>query len=203
MSLTLVRTAVAFALAAACLESAACSGTADRAVARRLSHSVVSRASRAIGRNAPGWLADVVRGRRSTLAARSAVGPSSSHNRNLRDAYALDLKNHSTAAVRPLPHPRTVFRYTTRDRARDEAQRGIGALRHMTSVAGPGRPLGSSAAARRYGLATLPTARETIRLRPGQPVILNKVPGGSPGRGELVSPQAVAPGDIVRVVPIR
>jgi hypothetical protein len=80
---------------------------------------------------------------------------------------------------------------------------GVAPYLHMTSRGGPGRPLSSANALRRYGLPSKPEVRETIRLPRGQAVILNKVQAGRPGIGELVSPRQVEKGAIKRVVRVR
>jgi hypothetical protein len=113
---------------------------------------------------------------------------------------ARDMRNHKLGNVVRLPSPRTVTRYTTVSRGRSELRRGIPAMRHMTSRGGPGRPLNSSSATRALGLARKPTARLTVRVPKGQPVILNRIPGGAPGRGELVSPRRLPPSAVKRLV---
>jgi hypothetical protein len=105
--------------------------------------------------------------------------------------------------VRPLPKDRTVFRYTTRERAQQELRQGIPAGRHLTARGTPGRPLSPTQAQRRYGLPQPPEARETVRLPKGQPVRPNKALGGAPGVGELTSPQRIPPAAVTTVVPLR
>src|SRR5450759_549296 len=68
-------------------------------------------------------------------AARSAgraVMPSA------KDLFRRDIHR---GPVRPLVKPRSVFRYTTKDRAITEMKQGLAPGRHMTSQAKPGRPL--------------------------------------------------------------
>lgn len=134
--------------------------------------------------------------------ARSALR-SASRQVALRRAMVRDLWNHRISLPRRVPRPQAVFRYTSRSTAAREARTGVPAYRHMTAQAKPGRPLSGSRAARTFGLPRVPTARETIKLPAGQPVIRNKAQGGSRGVGELVSPRAIAPNRIVRVVPLR
>lgn len=105
--------------------------------------------------------------------------------------------------VRPLPRSRTAFRYTTRARARQERRQGILPGRHLTAQATPGRPLSRASAQRRYGLPQPPAVRETVRLRKGQPVRLNKTRGGAPGIGELTSSTRIPPAAITKLVPLR
>lgn len=134
-------------------------------------------------------------------AARS-VGKSlrTAPTRTLRQ---IDLWRHGRTPVHRLTKPRTVFRYTTRPRARTEISKGIPPGRHMTSHAGPGRPLRAERAKQRFGLPQRPDARETVRLPKGQPVQFNRALGGKPGTGELVSPKRVPPKAIEKVVPLR
>lgn len=105
--------------------------------------------------------------------------------------------------VRSLPKARTVFRYTTRERAQQELRQGIRAGRHLTARATPGRPPSGGQAQRRYGLPQPPAVRETLRLPKGQLVRPNKVLGGAPGVGELTSPRRMPPAAITRVVPLH
>jgi hypothetical protein len=114
-----------------------------------------------------------------------------------------DLWNHRHTPVRPLAAPRTVFRYTTRNRAGAEIRAGIAPGRHMTATAPAGRPLSPLSAKRRFGLQKAPTVRETVVVPKGFPVRYNKVPGGSPGFGEITSSKAVPPSAIRKVMPLR
>lgn len=114
-----------------------------------------------------------------------------------------DLWNHRHTPVRPLSGPRTVFRYTTPNRARAEVRSGIAPGRHMTATASSGRPLSPLSAKRRFGLHNAPTVRETVVLPKGFPVRHNKVPGGTPGVGEVTSSRSVPPSVIRKVVPLR
>lgn len=114
-----------------------------------------------------------------------------------------DLLNHRHTPVRPLGAPRTVFRYTTPNRAGAEIRAGIAPGRHMTATAPSGRPLSPLSAQRRFGLQKAPTVRETIVLPKGFPVRHNKVPGGTPGIGEVTSSRSVPRSAIQKVVPLR
>lgn len=114
-----------------------------------------------------------------------------------------DLWNHRHTPVRPLPVPRTVFRYTTPNRAGAEIRAGIAPGRHMTATASSGRPLSPLSAKRRFGLQKAPTVRETVVLPKGFPVRHNKVPGGTQGAGEVTSSRPVPPSAVRKVVPLR
>ena len=118
-------------------------------------------------------------------------------------ALARDLRNHNVGKVVKLPASRTVARYTTLSRARVELGRGVPPMRHLTSRGGAGRPLSGTSAARVLGLARKPAARLTVRVPKGQPVILNRIPGGAPGRGELVSPKRIPASAVKRIVAIK
>src|SRR5262249_44515300 len=67
-----------------------------------------------------------------------------------------DSWNHLHTPVRPLPAPRSVFRYTSPSQARRELSTGIAPGRHMTATAPAGRPLSPATAARQYGLRKAP-----------------------------------------------
>ena len=114
-----------------------------------------------------------------------------------------DLWNHRHTPVRPLTAPRTAFRYTTPNRAGAEIRAGIGPGRHMTATAPSGRPLSPLSAKRRFGLQKAPTVRETVVLPKGFPVRHNKVPGGTPGVGEMTSSRSVPSSAIRKVIPLR
>ena len=105
--------------------------------------------------------------------------------------------------AKPLVKPRTVYRYTSSERAVQEVKQGLAAHRHMTSVARPGRPLSSEAAQRRYGLLDKPDVRETIRLPQGFSVRHNKVLGGKAGLGEITSSQVLPSNAIRKIVPLQ
>lgn len=114
-----------------------------------------------------------------------------------------DIWNHAHTPVRPLRAPRTVYRYTSPSRAREELRSGIAPGRHMTATAPAGRPPSPATAQRRYGLNAPPTVRETVMLPKGFPARHNRVPGGSPGRGEITSSTEVPPSAIRKVTPLR
>lgn len=120
--------------------------------------------------------------------------------RSAAQAMRRDLVRDSAIKARPLARQRTVFRYTSKARARTELRRGIAPGRHMSSNGGPGRPLSRVAAQKRYGLPRRPQVRETIRLPKGQPVRAAKALGGRPGVGELTSPKRLWPRAITNVV---
>lgn len=115
---------------------------------------------------------------------------------------ARDLRNHRTGKVVKLPAGRTVSRYTTLAEGRAELRRGIPPMRHLTSRGGPGRPLNAANAKQVLGLQRKPGAVLKVHLPKGQPVILNRIPGGAPGRGELVSPRRIPPSAVKRLVPL-
>jgi len=114
-----------------------------------------------------------------------------------------DSQIHARTAAKRLTQPKTVFRYTSSEEARVAATRGIQANRHMTSSAGPGRPLSAAAAQARYGLERPPAARLTVRLPKGQPVQRHKAVGGGRGVGAIVSPAPVPVDSLRRIVPLR
>lgn len=114
-----------------------------------------------------------------------------------------DLLRDRATRVRPLPKDRTVFRYTSKEGAQQEIQRGIPPGSHMTGRGGSGRPLSSTEARRRYGLPQKPEVRETVRLPKGQPTRSNRAIGGAPGVGESTSSKRVPPEAIKNVVPLR
>lgn len=134
-------------------------------------------------------------------AARSAVARGTSQA--LRRAMLRDVRNHRLARPRALATDRTVFRYTSLRQAAVEQRHGLAPMRHMTSVGKAGRPMSGDSARRVFGLRRPAAVRETIRLRRGQRVLLNKVQGGVPGRGELVSPRGIDRSAILRVVRLR
>ncbi|MDI6755835.1 MAG: hypothetical protein QME78_15745 [Thermodesulfobacteriota bacterium] len=114
-----------------------------------------------------------------------------------------DLMRDKATKVRALAAERRVFRYTTKDRARQELRKGIAPQSHMTSRAVRGRPLSPEMAQKKYGLPQHPQVRETIRLPKGQPVRTNKSLGGAPGVGEITSPKQIPPKAIEKVIPLR
>ncbi len=130
-------------------------------------------------------------------AARAAV-----RGRAASSVLARDLRNHKITRARILARARMVFRYTSRGQAAREARQGIRPFNHMTSTGGPGRPMSGRTAVKTFGLRRAATARETIRLGKGTPVILNNAQGGARGRGELVSPTHIPPLRVIKVVPL-
>lgn len=114
-----------------------------------------------------------------------------------------DLRNHASAPVKRLSTPRTVHRYTSRTRAKQEAAKGLRPNTHMTGRARPGRPPSPESARRRYGLPRTPQVRETIRLPRGFPVRENPVAGGARSAREVTSPWRVPPKAIQRMTPLR
>jgi hypothetical protein len=114
-----------------------------------------------------------------------------------------DLMRDRATKARALAAEQRVFRYTTRDRTRQEVRRGIPPGSHMTSHAGRGRPLSPGKAQSRYGLPERPQVRETVRLPKGQPVRTNKSLGGAPGVEEITSPKQIPPKAIEKVTPLH
>jgi hypothetical protein len=105
--------------------------------------------------------------------------------------------------ARPLPRPKTVYRYTSKAQAQLELRKGLQPNTHMTAEGRPGRPLSPKTAESRYGLPQQPEVRETIRLPQGFPVRPAKAFQGSPGVGEITSPESLPPTAIKKVVPLR
>jgi len=134
-------------------------------------------------------------------ATRSLSG--NARRSTLAPVLRTDLLRDRRTLARPLRQSRTVFRYTTERQMRRELRAGIPPLRHMTSRAQPGRPPTADHAARRYGLPVKPDVRETIRLRQGHAVRVNRVLAGERGRGEITSPQRVPSSSIRTTVPLR
>lgn len=100
-------------------------------------------------------------------------------------ALAKDAARDSRTPARTLSRSRLAFRYVDRSALQREVRRGFAKGTHFTSTAGPGRPLSPLGARLRYGLPKSPTHRESVRLRPGDRVRLNKVVGGNrAGLGE-------------------
>lgn len=145
---------------------------------------------------AVGFGRTAARGLSRGLFRRSAV------SRSRAGLLRRDLVRDRAAQVSPLARQRTVFRYTSKARARTELRKGIPTGRHMTAFGGPGRPLSPMTARTRYGLLRRPSVRETIRLPKGQPVRFTKTIGGRPGVGELTSSKRLPFGTITRVVPL-
>jgi len=146
----------------------------------------------------------------SALDAQAARGASrgvvQGTARSVRNAVSRLFRREATrdaaTAARPLAKNRTVFRYTTADRSRQELARGLAPGTHITARAGAGRPLSADAAMRRFGLPTRPQVRETISVPKGTLVRANKVWQGRPGMGELTSPNRLPPSVIRRVIRI-
>lgn len=129
---------------------------------------------------------------------------------SLRNAHKMspeilrrDLMRDRASKIRILRNERKVFRYTTRQRARHEVRRGIPANKHLTSRARPGRPLSAAGAEHRFGLSARPQVRETVRLRQGQAVRMNKTIGGKPGVGEITSTKSLPPTSIEKVTALH
>jgi hypothetical protein len=137
-------------------------------------------------------------------AERSAVR--STERQAVRRAAAIqskDLWNHLHTPARPLPAPRTVYRYTSPSQVRRELHSGIAPESHMTATAPVGRPPSPATAVRKYGLPRTPGVRETVQLPRSFPVRHNKVPGGRQGIGEITSPRTVPRTAIKKVTPLR
>lgn len=63
-----------------------------------------------------------------------------------KEALRRDLARDRETKAKPLSRDRTVFRYTSKDRAKAELQKGIPPRSHMTASGGPGRPLSAKKA---------------------------------------------------------
>lgn len=118
-------------------------------------------------------------------------------------AWRAHVQRDHLAPLRPVPKDRTVFRYTSKDRAAQELRKGIPQDRHMTSQGGPGRPLSAEHAQKRYGLDRAPEVRETIRVPAGTPMRANRAVKGERGIGERTAPARIPPEQIEKVVPVR
>ena len=105
--------------------------------------------------------------------------------KKLADIKKRDLERDNKTKPKPLPQDRTVYRYTTKDKAKIEAKKGIKPESHLAAKGGPGRPLSAAEAKHRYGLEKTPNVRETVELKKGDKVRSNRVIGGEKGRGEL------------------
>ncbi len=114
-----------------------------------------------------------------------------------------DQLQHRRTPPRPLPDDRTVFRFTTKERALGEARRGLPPETHMTARGGPGRPMTPDHARQRWGLPKTPEVRETIRLPKRTPVQPHKALGGERGAGTLTSPKRLPPSVIKDVTPLH
>jgi hypothetical protein len=117
----------------------------------------------------------------------------------LRRDHARDLRT----VPKSLARPRTMYRYAPAPRAKVEVRRGIPPGRHLASRRAVGRPLGARRAQKVYGLPKKPGAVETVRIPAKQPVRVNKVIGGAPGRGEVTSPNRIPAGAIRSVHRLR
>lgn len=135
-------------------------------------------------------------GRKPVVTPTSPARP----DRSLRER---DNLQHMRTPSRALPEGRTVFRFTTKERALDEARRGLPPEAHMTARGGPGRPLAPDHVRQRWGLPKTPEVRETIRLPKGTPVQLHKALGGDRGVGALTSPEPLPPSVIKKVTPLH
>jgi len=132
--------------------------------------------------------------------ASAARGARKGVARSMARVWERDAARDARLVAKPLASERTVFRYTTPTQAARDARDGVSAGLHMTSRGGPGRPLSGTAARERFGLAGVPTVRETIRLPKGQSVKIGKAIGGKPGVGELTPSTRVPAASIKRAV---
>lgn len=114
-----------------------------------------------------------------------------------------DLVRDRATPARSLAKDRSVFRYTTKERARLETRAGLSEGTHFTSHSASGRPLTAAAAQRRLGLPTRPAVREKVVLRKGTRVRLNKALGGERGYGEISLAQHIPPTNVRRVIRLR
>ena len=116
--------------------------------------------------------------------------------------YARDLAKHDKPA-QALRQDRLVVRYTSREKVEMESREGLAPGTHMSAKAKSGRLYSANRAQRRYGIQDPVDVRETILLPKGLPVRINKVEGGEPGVGELISSDRIPPRAIQRVVPVH
>ena len=100
-----------------------------------------------------------------------------------------DMARDKKTKAKPLLKDRTVYRYTTKERAKIEAKKGIAPGSHVTAKGGPGRPLSAAEAKHRYGLKETPEVRESVELKKGDKVRSNRVIGGEKGTRELKTTQ--------------
>lgn len=107
------------------------------------------------------------------------------------------------AQARGLDQSTQVWRYTSRAQADKALKQGLPAGAHYTPGTHAGRLPKAATAQRQYGLPHRPDVRLTVQLPEGQRVIRNKALGGQPGRGELVTRDAVPASAISRVQPLR
>jgi hypothetical protein len=126
-----------------------------------------------------------------------------SASRSFLSTLRRDLLRDRATPARSLVKDRSVFRYTTKERARLETSAGLSEGTHFTSHSASGRPLSAASAQRRLGLPTRPTVREKVVLRKGTRVRLNKALGGKRGYGEISLAQHAPPTDVRRVVRLR
>ncbi len=120
------------------------------------------------------------------------------------DVLKQDLKNHRAVPVRPLDKNRTVFRFTTKEEAREAQRKGLPPGAHMTAHGGPGRTATPDHAQSRYATPSKPGARITVHLPKRQPVRSNKIAGAPDQRlHELTSPERVPPSSIAGVTPLK
>lgn len=126
-----------------------------------------------------------------------------SAGRSFLSTLRRDLVRDRATPARSLVKDRSVFRYTTKTRARLETRAGLSAGTHLTSHSASGRPLSAAAAQRRLGLPTRPAVREKVVLRKGTRVRLNKALGGKRGYGEISLAQHIPPTNVRRVIRLR
>lgn len=140
--------------------------------------------------------------RSSKTAAASFVG-SARKSAAIKTARSEIFARDIHGPVTKLSADRTVFRYTTRAKARSEITRGIPQRRHFTSAATAGRPLSPINAQKQYGLPQRPAVRETIRVPQGTAVQFGRVKNGKPGLGEIFTRDRVSKSHIVGRVRLK
>ncbi len=139
------------------------------------------------------------------LAAFSGT-PTRKSSPNAKPPYSAlrqrDRARDAKTPAKPLPQSRTVYRYTTKEKAEKDMRVGLRPGKHMTSNGSAGRPLSPATAKANYGLKRQPTVRETIVLSKGQPVRKDKVLGGARGKGEITSTKRVPPSAVKSYTPL-
>lgn len=122
----------------------------------------------------------------------------------MRKVLRLDRVRDAVSLAKPLARSRKVWRFSSRDQAAREARYGLAPGRHLTARIARGRPPAPSTAQRRYGLPSTPQVRATWQLPAGTPVRSNKVLGGAPGVGELLTSSKRLPPDyLLRTIPLK
>ncbi len=146
----------------------------------------------------------VIKKAEAKLAVRQYEKGMVSEQKKNKAIWAWDKARDKALPVKPLENPKTVRRYTSIKQAKIEKANGIAPDTHMTAKeVGPGRPLSTTTAKDRYGLAKEPGAWMTVTIPKGQPVRQGKVINGLPGFGEITSTKCIPPENIVGIHPMH